>query len=110
MTNVVLVLTTLPADHADAAAFAGALIEEHLAACVNVLPVMTSIYRWKGTLEQNREQQLIIKTTADRIVALEAKIRAMHPYDLPELLVIPVRAGSAEYLAWVQESVAHHPE
>ena len=102
--DVVLVLTTLPAD-ADGAAFARTLVEERLAACVNVLPVMTSVYRWKGTIEQDREQQLVIKTTAGRVGALKARVRALHPYDVPELLVIPTREGSVDYLAWVVESV-----
>ena len=101
----VMVLTTLPAD-ADGAAFARTLVEERLAACVNVLPVMTSVYRWKGGIEQDREQQVVIKTVAARVDALEARVRALHPYDVPEFLVIPVREGSADYLAWVAESVA----
>ncbi len=99
-----MVLTTLPAD-AYGAAFARALVEERLAACVNVLPVMTSVYRWKGGIEQDREQQVVIKTVAGRVGALEARVRTLHPYDVPELLVIPVREGSVDYLSWVAESV-----
>lgn len=101
---VVLVLTTLGAD-ADGAAFARPLVDERLAACVNVVPQMTSVYRWKGAVEQDREQLLIIKTTRDRLPALEARIRDLHPYELPEFLVLSAAGGSAAYLAWVAESV-----
>ena len=101
---VVLVLTTLGAD-ADAAAFARSLVDERLAACVNILPAVTSVYRWQGTVEQDREQLLVVKTTTDRLAALEARVRQLHPYDLPEFLVIPASGGSAAYLAWVSESV-----
>ena len=101
---VVLVLTTLGGD-ADAAAFARSLVDERLAACVNILPAVTSVYRWRGTVEQDREQLLVVKTTTDRLAALEARVRQLHPYDLPEFLVIPASGGSAAYLAWVSESV-----
>lgn len=102
---VVLVLTTLGAD-ADAAALATTLVEERLAACVNVLPPMLSVYRWKGRIEQDREQQIVMKTTADRIAALEARLRTLHPYELPEFLVVPAAGGSDAYLAWVRESIS----
>jgi periplasmic divalent cation tolerance protein len=102
--DVVLVLTTLGAD-VDAAAFARTIVEERLAACVNVLPVMTSVYRWKGSVERDREQQVIMKTTADRVDVLEARVRALHPYELPEFLVLPASGGSIAYLDWVRESV-----
>ena len=103
--GIVLVLTTLGAD-ADAAALARTLVEERLAACVNVLPPMTSVYRWKGQVEQDREQQVILKTTADRVAALEARLAALHPYELPEFLVIPAAGGSEAYLAWIGEAVS----
>ena len=102
--NAVLVLTTIGAD-ADGQALARALVEEQLAACVNVLPVMTSVYRWKGQIEQDREQQLVIKTTTDRVDALEARVRQLHAYELPEFLFIAADGGSAAYLAWARESV-----
>jgi periplasmic divalent cation tolerance protein len=102
--QVVLVLTTIAAE-ADGAALARTLVDERLAACVNVLPAMTSVYRWKGQLEQDREQQLIIKTTRDRLAALEARVRDLHSYELPEFLVIAAGGGSEAYLAWVEESV-----
>ena len=97
--EAVLVLTTLGAD-ADAAALARTLVDERLAACVNVMPVMLSVYRWKGVVEQEREQQLVIKTAASRVAALEARVRELHPYDLPEFLVLSA-SGSRAYLEWI---------
>ena len=102
--EVVLVLTTIGAD-ADAAALARTLVDERLAACVNISAPMTSVYRWKGTIEQDREQPLVIKTTGDRLVALETRLRALHPYELPEFLVLSASGGSTAYLDWVRESV-----
>jgi len=99
-----LVFTTLGAD-ADATAFAQTLVEERLAACVNVLPPMISMYRWKGGVEQDREQQLIIKTTVASLGRLQARVRELHPYEVPEFLVIPAIGGSDAYLTWVQDSV-----
>ena len=78
---------------------------EQLAACVNVLPVMTSVYRWKGAIEEDREQQLVMKTTRDRVAALEARLRELHPYELPEFVVL-VGVASAAYAEWVRESSA----
>jgi periplasmic divalent cation tolerance protein len=101
---VVLVLTTIGAE-TDAAALAQTLVEERLAACVNILPVMTSVYRWKDAVEQDREQQLAIKTSADRLPALETRLRQLHPYELPEFLVLPSAGGSPAYLDWVRASV-----
>jgi len=103
-TDVVIVFTTLGAD-ADASAFAHTLVDERLAACVKVLPPMTSIYRWKSGVEQDREQQLIIKTTAASLGRLQARVRELHPYEVPEFLVIPAIGGSDAYLTWVQDSV-----
>jgi periplasmic divalent cation tolerance protein len=103
--DAVIVLTTLGAD-ADAAAFARTLVAERLAACVNILPPMTSVYRWQGGLEEEREQQLVIKTGADRVAALATRFEALHPYEVPEFLVLPVSEGSAAYLRWIQDSVA----
>jgi periplasmic divalent cation tolerance protein len=103
--DVVIVLTTLGAD-ADAPALARVLVDERLAACVNILPPMTSIYRWKNAVEQDREQQVVMKTTAGRVAALEARLRQLHPYELPEFLVIPASGGSAAYLDWVRESIS----
>ena len=100
--QLVLVLTTLGAD-ADAVGLARTLVEDRLAACVNVLPAMTSTYRWKGSVEQDREQQLVIKTTAEKVPALEARLRDLHPYELPEFVVLNA-AASAAYAEWVTET------
>jgi periplasmic divalent cation tolerance protein len=102
--EVVLVLTTIGAD-GDAAALARTLVEERLAACVNIGAPMTSVYRWKGAVEQDREQPLVIKTTGDKLAALETRLRALHPYELPEFLVLSASGGSTAYLDWVRESV-----
>jgi periplasmic divalent cation tolerance protein len=99
---VSIVLTTLGAD-ADATAIARILIDERLAACVNILPLMTSIYRWQGKVEQDREQQMVIKTASDRVADLQARLRQLHPYELPEFLVLGA-TGSEAYLAWVRQS------
>ncbi|MBI4264300.1 MAG: divalent-cation tolerance protein CutA [Acidobacteria bacterium] len=100
----VIVLTTLAAD-ADAAALARTLVDERLAACVNVLPPMTSIYRWEGRVQEDREQQLVIKTAASQLGPLEARLRELHPYEIPEFLVLTVADGSEAYLGWLGDSV-----
>lgn len=99
----VLVMTTLPND-ADAAAFGRTLVTERLAACVNLLPPMASVYRWEGQVEQETERQLIIKTTRDRTVALWDRVRELHPYEVPEFVVIPIVDGNDAYLRWIGES------
>ena len=103
-----IVLTTLGAQ-TDAAAFARVLVDERLAACVNILPVMTSVYRWKETIEEDREQQLVIKTTSDRVEALEARLHELHPYELPEFLVVAATEASAGYMKWLEESLIPDP-
>ena len=101
----VIVLTTWPADR-DPAPFALALVQERLAACVNVLGEMQSTYRWAGQVETATERQLVIKTVGERVPALEARLRALHPYEVPEFLVISTSGGSASYVAWVRDSVS----
>jgi periplasmic divalent cation tolerance protein len=98
--SLVIVLTTL-GDDADAEGMARALVEEGLAACVNILPAMTSVYRWRGSVERESERQVVIKTTAGRVAALEARVLAMHPYELPEFMVLAAEA-SAAYANWVR--------
>ena len=102
-TDLRIVLTTIGSE-SDGLAIARTLVEERLAACVNVLPSMMSVYRWKGAIEQDKEHQLVIKTAPDRLPALEARLRQLHPYELPEFLVLDVSAGAA-YSGWVAESV-----
>jgi periplasmic divalent cation tolerance protein len=102
---VVLVLTTLPAD-ADAVAFGEALVNERLAACASIGAEMTSIYRWKGAVESGRERQLLLKTVREKVPLIKARLATLHPYDVPELLVLAVADGSEAYLAWVRDSAA----
>ena len=99
----VLILTTLPAD-ADADAFATALVEAQLAACVNLLPVMESVYRWDGRVQRDSERQLIIKTSRERVATLWQRVRELHPYDVPEFIVLPIVDGNEAYLRWIGES------
>lgn len=103
MTTVVVILTTMP-DNAQTDELARALVDERLAACVNVHAPMTSTYRWQGRVEREPERQLVIKTTRDRVAAIEARLAELHPYDVPEFLVLPVEGGSEAYLRWVAES------
>lgn len=99
----VIVLTTLPAD-ADAQEFAVALVEERLVACANVLPAMQSVYRWDGRVEQDTERQVVLKTSRERVVLLWERVRDLHPYDVPEFVVLPVIDGNDAYLRWIAES------
>jgi periplasmic divalent cation tolerance protein len=98
----VVALTTFPADK-DAEAFAKVLVDERLAACVNILPVMRSVYSWKGVTESADERQLVMKTTSDRVSALEARLKQLHPYEVPEFVVLDIAGGSAAYLSWLSE-------
>lgn len=102
---VQIVLTTFGSRDA-ALAFARTIVEERLAACVNVLPEMISTYRWQGRVDQEPEHQVVIKTAAHRLADLEARLRQLHPYDVPELLVLDTASASAAYGAWVADSVA----
>jgi periplasmic divalent cation tolerance protein len=99
----VLILTTLPAGF-DAGAFAEAIVESRLAACVNLLAVMESVYRWDGRVQRDGERQLILKTSKDRVAALWDRVRAIHPYDVPEYIVLPIVDGNDAYLRWIGES------
>jgi periplasmic divalent cation tolerance protein len=103
MSDYVIVLTTLPAD-ADASAIATALVEGRLAACVNVLPAMQSTYRWQGAVEREAERQIVIKTSGQRVDALWERLRDLHPYDMPEFVVIPIVDGNQAYLNWIGET------
>jgi periplasmic divalent cation tolerance protein len=105
MTEMVLVLTTVAAA-GDGESIARTLVEERLAACVNLHGPMTSAYRWRGAVEVEPERQLVIKTTRARMPALRARLAALHPYTLPELVVIPVIEGSQDYLDWVAAETA----
>jgi|WetSurMetagenome_2_1015567.scaffolds.fasta_scaffold16009_3 periplasmic divalent cation tolerance protein len=83
-----------------------ALVEEHLAACTNVIPGVTSIYRWQGKVCRDREVLLLIKTRRSRFAALTRRVRELHSYAVPEIVAVPVAAGSPPYLAWVLDATA----
>ena len=107
MTKIAVVLTTMPDDDARTDELARTLVDERLAACVSVYGPMTSTYRWKGGIERDMERQVVIKTTADRLDALRRRLPALHPYELPEFLVLSVDQGSDGYVAWVEKSMDH---
>jgi periplasmic divalent cation tolerance protein len=98
--SALLVFTNLP-DRASAEKFAAALVEQRVAACVNVLAPCRSVYRWQGAVRQVEEHPVLIKTTRERYAALEAAIRAAHPYELPEIVAVPIERGLPAYLEWV---------
>ncbi len=99
--ETILVISNLP-DQASAAKLAAALIEQRLAACVNVLSPCTSVYRWQGQTETATEVPVFIKTTREHYPALEQAIKANHPYELPEIIAVPLVAGLPAYLEWVR--------
>ena len=107
--QTLLILTNLP-DEASAQLLATALVTERLAACVNVLAPCRSVYRWQDKIESAQEIPLLIKSTTERYAALEAAIRARHPYELPEIIAVPIAHGLPEYLAWVAAETAERPE
>ncbi len=99
--DVRVVLVTAPND-ASPQRIARALVEERLVACVNIVSAVRSVYRWQGAIQEDDETLLIMKTRADRCEALAERVTDLHPYDLPEVLSLPVSAGSAAYLDWVR--------
>lgn len=106
MTEQVIVAFSTCPDAATAQRLAEALVGERLATCVNRLPGVASTYIWDGRLQDDPEILLIIKTTAARLAALTARLKALHPYELPELVALPVVGGNEPYLAWVRSGVA----
>lgn len=109
MSDVVLALTTLPGDF-DATELAQHLVGTGLAACVTIVPGIKSVYAWQGVPQVDQEQQLLIKTTNDRVDPLWEVLRDKHPYDVPEFLVVPVIDGSEEYLHWIDRSIGPRAE
>ena len=107
--SVLLAYCTCP-DVASADRIARALVTERLAACVNRLPGVQSTYRWQGAVEQADEVLLLIKTTSSRLDALTVRLRALHPYELPELIAVEVRAGLPAYLDWVATETTPLPD
>ncbi|OGA11030.1 MAG: cation tolerance protein CutA [Betaproteobacteria bacterium RIFCSPHIGHO2_12_FULL_69_13] len=98
--SALVVLTNLP-DRAAAERLADSLIEKRLAACINILAPCRSVYRWKGEVQHDEEHPMLIKTTEERYAALEAAIRAGHPYELPEIVAVRIERGLPAYLEWV---------
>jgi len=109
MAEVRLVVTTVDSSEA-AQGIADGLVADRLAACVNILPGVTSVYRWQGSVAVAEEWLLLIKTTAERQAACLAGLAALHPYDVPEAMVFDVAAGLPAYLAWVADSVVPEAE
>ncbi|GIZ53409.1 divalent-cation tolerance protein CutA [Noviherbaspirillum aridicola] len=100
MDQTLLVISNLP-DAQSAETLARALVEQGLAACVNILPAVRSVYRWQGAIEDATEVTLFIKTAAHRYPELETAVRRLHPYEVPELIALPITAGLPAYLQWV---------
>lgn len=109
MPGFVVVLTTV-ANEDHAVRLAQALLTMRLVACVNIIPGVRSLYRFKGVLEDEREHLLVMKTAAERYEELAAAIARLHPYEVPEILALPVARGSENYLSWVSESVSEPPD
>ena len=101
--DTIVVLTTMP-DSSSAEELAESLVTAKLAACVNVMPAMTSIYMWQDKLEHGSEHQLLIKTRAECYESLANVIQSRHPYELPEIIAIPVCTGLPAYLNWIAEN------
>lgn len=99
-----LVLTTM-ASLDEAKRMARALVEERVAACVNVVGSVASVYRWRGAVEEASEVLLLIKTRVEKLEALEGAVRRLHSYDVPEFVILKVDGGSAAYLRWLDESL-----
>jgi len=108
MSEVLLVISNTP-DRATAERIAEALVASHVAACVNIMAECSSTYHWEGKVEHATEVPLLIKTTADAYPRLEAELRKLHPYELPEIIAIPVTAGLPAYLDWVKSETRKTP-
>lgn len=104
MATALLVLITAPNPRV-ARSLARALVSERLAACVNLVPAVQSVYRWQGKVESAREVLLLVKTTRRGYPTLERRVRTLHPYEVPEVIALPVDRGSAPYLAWLKAQV-----
>src|SRR5579871_3923713 len=103
-TTARIILTTA-ASGDEARMLARTLVEERLAACATIIPTVESIYRWEGKVETARETLLLIKTAVGKLDALQSRLRELHSYQTPELLVLPVESGSDDYLAWMSDSL-----
>lgn len=104
-----LVAITTVGNAGDAIVLARALLDRRLVACVNVLPGVRSLYRWKGEISDDTEHMLVMKTRADLFPDLAAAVSELHPYEVPELIALPVEKGTASYLAWIDDSLNAGP-
>jgi len=104
VSQYLLVLTTIGSEE-DAARLGRSLVEKRLVACVNMVGPVRSVFLWKGKMEDESERLLLMKTRADRYAELETAIQELHPYDVPEVIAIPIERGSQAYLSWVDENV-----
>lgn len=108
-TEAILLMTNCP-DEQSAIVLARLLLERQLAACVNILPEMRSMYRWQGAVESANEVALLIKTTSLRYPQLEQTIQALHPYEVPEIIALPIVAGSSDYLHWLAQETSRNED
>ena len=106
MENDCVVVWTTIRRTADGHDMASILVNERLAACVNVMPEMESVYRWKDQVETDLERQIVIKTTVARLAALRSRLHELHDYEVPEFIVLPIAGGSEGYLTWIRESTS----
>lgn len=104
MTSPVLVVLSTFASIEEARTVCRQLVEERLAACANLVPAVESIYRWQGAVEKATETIALLKTTAEGFAKLEARLRELHSYEVPEIVALPVQGGSEAYLRWVAEN------
>jgi periplasmic divalent cation tolerance protein len=102
--DLVLVVTTLPVDH-DAGTLAKTLVEERLAACVHLIEPIASYYRWEGAVREDLERQVVIKTTKACVDALQARLKTLHPYEVPELIILHAAGAGEAYAAWLRAEV-----
>jgi periplasmic divalent cation tolerance protein len=105
MTDAIVILVTAGSE-AEAEIIAKAVVEEQLAACVNILSPIRSIYRWEGKVADDREWLLLIKSRAERFAAVETRVKALHSYQMPEVIALPIVAGADGYMRWLRESVS----
>jgi len=105
MIDCIVILVTAGSE-TEAETIAWALVEEQLAACVNIVSPLRSIYRWEGKIADDREWLLVIKTGAERFSAIEARVKALHSYQTPEVIAVPIVQGSDAYLQWLAENVS----
>jgi len=99
-TDLQIVLCTVP-DQETGEQIAGVLVSERLAACVNIIPGLTSVYRWEGAVERSQEALLLIKSGEDSWLPVQERIRELHPYELPEIIAVPIQTGQTDYLQWI---------